>query len=264
MTPAYFDKFANVAIKRDEKGILEMRVHSDGGPLLFTASAFGQLMDACYEIGRDRDNKIVIFTGTGDTWCAEFDRRPPAVPAPPMDAFTSWDIHFWNGKKLIQNLLDIEVPVIAAVNGPALIHSELLLTCDIILGSEIVAFQDWPHLNNDVSPTDGVHVLWPYYLGPGRGRYFLLTQEKLDAQQALALGVCQEILAPDALMPRAYELANQLLRQPQLSLRYARAGLTQHLKKLVVDELALGMALESVTGAAAAAARAAKAAAAKS
>jgi enoyl-CoA hydratase/carnithine racemase len=250
MTPTYFDKFPNIALKRDEQGILEMRLHTDGEAFRFSARGLSQIMDACYEIGRDRGNRVVILTGTGDLWCGEFDRRPAASLDPSLDVVTWWDIHFWESKKLLQNLLDIEVPMIAAVNGPALIHSEYILTCDIVLAAEDAAFQDLPHLNNKVSPTDGVHVLWPHVLGPGRGRYFLMTQQKLSANEALSLGVCQEVLPRAALMDRAYELAHQLVQQPPLTLRYARVGLTQHMKRLVVDEMALGLAVQGLSAAA--------------
>lgn len=245
--PDYFTAYSLIHMQRDERGVLEVRLHSDGGPFKFSGLAHRQFADACYAISRDRDNRVVILTGTGDTWCAEFDPSPAVANDPALDAVTRWDIHFWEGRKILQNLLDIDAPMIAAVNGPALIHSEWLLTCDIVLASEIAAFQDYPHLTNGVSPTDGVHVLWTHALGPGRGRYFLLTQEKLDAHQALALGVCQEVLAPDQLMDRARALARKLTEQPPLSLRYARVGLTQRLKKLVLDELALGLAIESLS-----------------
>jgi enoyl-CoA hydratase/carnithine racemase len=247
MTPTYFSRYPVLAMQRDVRGILELRLHSDGGPFRFSASARTQLVEAFHEIGRDRENRILIITGTGDTWCEEFDRRPEVSPDPALNLAERWDKQFWEGRKLLQNMLDIDVPVIAAVNGPALIHSEYILTCDIVLASENAAFQDLPHLNNGVAPTDGVHVLWPHVLGPQRGRYFLLTQQKLNAAEALTLGVCQEILPRARLLKRAYEIAGKLAEQPTLSLRYARVGLTQRLKRLIADDLALGLAIESVS-----------------
>jgi enoyl-CoA hydratase/carnithine racemase len=247
MKPAYFNDYPNIALQRDAQGILEMRLHTQDGPLKFSASARTQLMEACHAVGRDRDNRLVIFTGTGDTWCGEFDKDPAAMPDPALSLAQRWDKQFWEGRKLLQNMLDIEVPMIAAVNGPALIHSEYLLTCDIILAADNAAFQDLPHLNNNVSPTDGVHVLWPHVLGPGRGRYFLLTQQKLSANEALTLGVCQEVLPRDKLMVRAYEIASRLATQPTSTLRFARVGLTQRLKRLVVDDLAIGLAVEALS-----------------
>ena len=247
MNPSYFNAYPNIALQRDARGILEMRLHTQGGPLKFSALVRSQLLEACHAVGRDRDNRVVIFTGTGDTWCGEFDPDPATGPDPALSLAQRWDKQFWEGRKLLQNMLDVEVPMIAAVNGPALIHSEYLLTCDIILAADNAAFQDLPHLNNNVAPTDGVHVLWPHVLGPGRGRYFLLTQQKLSAAEALSLGVCQEVLPQTRLMARAYEIAGKLATQPTATLRYARLGLTQRLKRLLVDDLAIGLAVEGLS-----------------
>ncbi|WP_336951583.1 enoyl-CoA hydratase/isomerase family protein [Sphingobium aromaticivastans] len=245
--PDYFDAYPNIAMDRTQSGILELRLHSHGGSFLYSASARKQLLSAFQNVGADRGNRVVILTGTGADWCAGFDRSPEVSPDPSLSIAERWDIQFWEGRRLMQTLLDIDAPMIAAINGPALIHSEYLLTCDMILASETAAFQDLPHLNNGVSPTDGVHVLWPHVLGPVRGRYFLLTQQRLDARQALDYGVCNEVLAPEALMPRAYEIAEKLAQQPDHTLRFARVGLTQRLKKLVTDEMALGLSVESLS-----------------
>lgn len=247
MLPDYFDAFPNIAMQRTASGVLEVRFHSHGGPFLYSASARTQLLGAFQAIGADRANRVVILTGTAASWCEGFDRSPEVSFDPALSAAERWDIQFWEGRRLMQAILDVDAPMIAAVNGPALIHSEYILTCDIILASQIAAFQDLPHLTFGVSPTDGMHVLWPYVLGPVRGRYFLLTQQKLDATQALEYGVCSEVLAPDALLPRAYALAEKLATQPDMTLRYARIGLTQRLKKLVHDEMALGLAVESLS-----------------
>jgi enoyl-CoA hydratase/carnithine racemase len=192
---------------------------------------------------------VVIMTGTGSNWIAEFDESQ----ATPNDDFTipkNWDRVYWEGKKVLQNLLDIDVPVIAAVNGPALVHSEYILTCDIVLASQNAVFQDMPHLNFRLVPGDGVHVLWPHVLGPVRGRYFLMTQQKIAADEALRLGVVNEVLPSEDLMPRARALARQLAALPSLTLRYARVALTQRLKTLLAQELGYGLALQGLSGAA--------------
>lgn len=247
MRPEYFDAYPNIAMSRNERGVLEFRLHTEGGSFQFSARARTQLVEAFHAVGNDRDNRVVLFTGTGDSWCRQFDPNPATGPAPELSLAQRWNRQFWEGRKLLQNLLDIDVPMIAAVNGPALIHSEYILTCDIVIASANAVFQDLPHLNNQVAPTDGVHVLWPHVLGPGRGRYFLLTQQALEAQQALSLGVCQEVVSRDRLMDRAHEIAAKLAKQPTATLRYARVGLTQRLKRLVADDLALGLAVESLS-----------------
>ena len=107
------------------------------------------------------------FGGNPTPLGAAFDE----TQATAKDDFTipkNWDRVYWEGKKVLQNLLDIDVPVIAAVNGPALVHSEYILTCDAVLASDNTVFQDLPHLTFGLVPGDGVHVLWPHVLGPVR------------------------------------------------------------------------------------------------
>src|ERR1700729_1709504 len=101
---------------------------------------------------------------------------------------------YLEGKRLLDNLLNIDVPVIGAVNGPARIHAELAVLSDIVLAAETAVFQDAAHMPNGVVPGDGVHVVWPLLLGPNRGRYFLLTGQRLSADEAQAAGVVSEVL----------------------------------------------------------------------
>ena len=89
-------------------------------------------------------------------------------------------------------------------------------------------------------------MVWPLVLGPNRGRYFLLTGQKLSAHEALTLGVVNEVLPREKLMPRAWELAEQLVTRPRLTLRYARVAITQQLKKLMLDNLGYGLVLEGL------------------
>ena len=78
------------------------------------------------------------------------------------------------------NLLNIEVPVISAINGPAWRHGEIPLLSDIVLAADTAAFQDSAHFPNGLVPGDGMHIVMPLLLGMNRGRYFLLTGQTLS------------------------------------------------------------------------------------
>ena len=108
-----------------------------------------------------------------------------------MDPHT-WDGTFTNAKTMLVNLLNIEAPVIAAVNGPVNIHADLAVLSDIVIAAEHASFQDAPHFPNGLVFGDGCHIVWPHLLGANRGKYFLLTGQKLSAKQALDLGVVNE------------------------------------------------------------------------
>ena len=240
----YENKYKHIKFRRED-GILEMTVHSQRRSLRWGREPHGELVQAFLDIGRDRENHVVIMTGTG----AEF-----SGPAPDPKANMSnhamgpeeWGELGWEAKHLLTNLLLIDVPMIAAVNGPAVRHAELPILCDIVLASETACFQDSAHFVNGLVPGDGVHVAFPAAMGLNRARYFLLTGQVLHAVEAKEMGLVNEILSAEKLLPRAWELARMIMKQPELNRRYTRVLLTEQVRRQMNDLLAYGLALEGL------------------
>ena len=236
----YRDRYKNVKLERED-GILTMTLQTNGKGFVWSALAHEELGYCFTDIGADRDNKVVIMTGTGDNWCAEID-----AGSFKLSTAGDWDLTFYDGRRLLINLLDIEVPLISAINGPARIHPEIPVLSDIIIASETALFQDAPHFMSGIVPGDGAHIVWPHVLGPNRGKYFLLTGQELDARTALEYGVVNEVLAPEKVMPRARELAAMIAAKPPLTRRYSRVALTQRIKRLMHEGLGYGLAIEAL------------------
>lgn len=227
-------------------GVLEVTLHTRGGEALWGAgerSLHNELGHAFTDIARDVENKVVLLTGTGRSFIAAMD---PEERAPEKSRAEMWDRIYPEGVALLENLLAIPVPVIAAVNGPALVHAELAVLSDIVLAAELAEFADLAHGPTGVVPGDGVQTVWPMLLGPNRGRYFLLTGQRLSAEEAKALGVVAEVLSADALMPRARELAHKLAALPTRMLRHTRTVLVRDLRRRLRDEIDLGLAVEAL------------------
>jgi enoyl-CoA hydratase/carnithine racemase len=243
-TDDYIGRFPNIAFER-RGGVMALRLHTQQASLKWGAiakSVHAQLGRAFYEVAHDSAIRIVILTGTGTSFCTEMDLDE--LPSSMNGA--EWTRLTQEGRDLLMNFLDIEVPVIAAVNGPAFIHAELPVLADVVLAAEEAEFADMAHFAAGVVPGDGAHVVWPMLLGPNRGRYFLLTGQRIGAAEALALGVVAEVLPRAALMGRAWSLAADLAAKPAVTLRNTRSAFTQPLKRRLLDELSRGLALEGL------------------
>ncbi|MCF8481860.1 MAG: enoyl-CoA hydratase/isomerase family protein [Rhodospirillum sp.] len=241
---AYKESFANARLTRSESGVLEVALHSDGGKLVFDGHTHQQFVDVFHQIGSDADNRVVILTGSGDAFM-------DAISPEGFDFFSprGYDKIFREGKKVLMNILDIEVPLIAALNGPVLLHSEYALLADIVLATPETIFQDKPHFDFGIVPGDGVNLLWPEVIGSIRGRYFILTRQILDAQTAKDWGVVNEIVPADKLLARAHEIAEGIAALPPLTSRYTRIALTQKLRRIVDEGAGYGLALEGISAA---------------
>lgn len=237
---SYRQRYRNIALARED-GILTMRFHTEGRSFVWSAEAHEELGHCFVDVANDRDNKVVIITGTGDSYCVDINAASFKLSSP-----GDWDHIIYDGRRLLSNLMDIEVPVIAAVNGPARIHPEIPVLADVVLASDTALFQDAPHFMSGIVPGDGAHVVWPHLLGPNRGRYFLITGQELDAKTALEYGAVSEVLPQEKLMVRAQELARYIAAMPTLTRRYTRLALTQRIKRLLQEGLGYGLAFEAL------------------
>jgi enoyl-CoA hydratase/carnithine racemase len=236
----YRTKYENARMRRED-GILEVTLHTDGGALVWSEVAHRELGYAFYDIGADKENRVVILTGAGESFCAQIAPTGWGDIKTPMGR----DKVYWEGKRLHMNLLNVEVPMIAAVNGPAHTHAELALMCDIVLASTTATFQDGHFIHGRV-PGDGVHVVWPLLLGLNRAKYFQLTGQILSSVEAQSLGIVNEVLAPDRLGLRAWEIARELAKRSTLLLRYSRVALNINLQRLLQGDIGYGLLLENM------------------
>jgi enoyl-CoA hydratase/carnithine racemase len=236
----YRDAYENIKLER-ENGVLTMTFHTGGDSLVWTATAHRELTYAFADVAVDRENHVVILAGSGDDWCAEIDFGSFSLGTP-----HDWDEIGYEGRKLLMNLLEIEVPVIAAVHGRALFHPEIPVLSDIVLAAEDAVFQDGPHFPSGIVPGDGAHVVWTQALGINRGRYFLITGQELDARTALDYGAVSEVLPRDRLLDRAKEHAASIAEKPFLARRYTRLVGVERYRRIMQESLGQGLIAEAL------------------
>ena len=246
MTPDYFSHYADFfMLERSPSGVLTLRFHTGGGPVTFTGPMHSALPRVLDDIAMDRDNQALVMTGTGDRFMTEIDGPSLGDITKPM----VWDTIIADGRRVVQRLADLEMPIVAAVNGPATVHSEYALLADIVIASETTVFGDFPHLTFGIVPGDGVQVIWEEVLGLNRARHLILTQGQFTAAEALQWGAVAEVLPQEKVQARAMDLAEGLASRPQLLNRYLAMTIRQRLSRRMTEGTVLGMSLEGITAA---------------
>jgi enoyl-CoA hydratase/carnithine racemase len=236
-------------IKMERRGgILQMTLHTDGGPLQWNLDAQVEFVRAFTDVGADRENRIVILTGTGNEFSGP--RLDPNTPFFHGAKLTPAGVHevFVNARKMVNAVLGIEVPMIAAVNGPAKRHADLALMCDIVIAADDVTFEDTAHFHNGgIVPGDGINVVYTMLMGLNRARYLMLTGQVLNAREAKDIGLVAELMSREKLLPRAWQLAEQLAKKNDMLLRYTRMVLTHPLRKQLDEGLQYFLAMEALS-----------------
>jgi enoyl-CoA hydratase/carnithine racemase len=241
----YFNKYENFVVTRSPSGVLTVRFHTDGKEHTFTGTTHHDFPKLIEDIAYDRDNKVLVLTGTGDTFIDNIDGPSLGDITKPWAA----DVMYLEGRRGVQRLVDLEIPIVAAVNGPVSVHSEYALLADVVIASETSVFSDMPHLGFGVAPGDGLFVVWEEVLGLNRARFLEITGGSFSAQEALAWGAVAEVLPQESVLSRAQELAEEMTARPQLTNRYVAVIFRQRISRRLTEGMALGMALESLTAA---------------
>jgi enoyl-CoA hydratase/carnithine racemase len=242
----YFNAYHNLKLTRDDNGVLVAEFHGNGGPFIMSAPAHTEFVEAFYRISQDRANKIVILTGAGGEfitdvdWSSFGDVTDPGV----------WSQVHDEGVQVLENIANIRVPVIAAIEGRAHVHSDYALLASVIVAAEGATFQDVAHFSAGVAPGDGIFTTWSYRAGAGRAEAFLLNPQPLPAHTAREWGVVAEVVPNGKALTRARELAELYLKAPEVTRRNTRIHFIQPLKERIVREVGYGLSLEGASSAA--------------
>jgi enoyl-CoA hydratase/carnithine racemase len=241
----YFAAYRSLKITRDSEGVLVAEFHSNNGPFIMSAQAHTEFVDAFYRIAQDRANKIVILTGAGGEFITDVDWSSFGDVS---DSGVWSQVHD-EGVQVLENIANIRVPFIAAIEGRAHVHSDYALLASVIVAAEGATFQDVAHFAAGVAPGDGIFTTWSYRAGAGRAEAFLLNPQPLTAHTAYEWGVVAEVVPNGKALTRARELAKLYLKAPEVTRRNTRIHFIQPLKERIVREVGYGLSLEGASAA---------------
>lgn len=195
------------------------------------------------DLKRETRARAVVLTGRGRAFSAggSFDWFPQLEGLEALEALRR------DARQMVWDLLDVEVPIVAALNGPAVgLGASLALLCDAIFMAEHATLVD-PHVRVGLVAGDGGTAIWPLVLGPARAKRFLLTGDPVTAAEAERIGLATHVTASDALQDEALAFAEQLARGAPLAIRYTKLAVNKLVKDALNIAFDAATALEIVT-----------------
>jgi enoyl-CoA hydratase len=195
-------------------------------------------------IRKDDSVGAVLLRGEGRAFCAGGDIKMMAAAEPtPVERVGS----ILDSKELLYSMLEIEQPIIAAVQGFALgLGATIALFCDIVVAAEDAYFAD-THVNVGLVAGDGGAVLWPLLLPFGQAKYHLLTGDRITGVEAARMGMIHKAVPADQLVDETIAIARRLADGPTLALKWTKKAVNLVLRERLDLILEIGLALEGAT-----------------
>jgi 2-(1,2-epoxy-1,2-dihydrophenyl)acetyl-CoA isomerase len=215
-----------------------------------TFEACAAVVDAVQRANDDKDVSVVILTGAGSAFCAGgnikkmLDRvdsiglaeNPAATRAKYRRGIQQIPLTLWN----------IEVPTIAAVNGPAVgAGCDIACMCDIRIAGEGAKFAE-SFLKVGLVPGDGGAWFLPRVVGFSKAAEMTFTGEMLNAEQALACGLVSKVVPNDKLLEEAHALAARIAVNPPQALRLSKRLLRESHHARLNELLELSAAFQAM------------------
>ena len=190
----------------------------------------------------EREARAVVLTGSGKAFSAGGDFNW-------MQTVTKDDLYEMRreGRQIVWNMLDVDLPIVAAINGPAIgLGATIALLCDVIFMADSATLAD-PHVRVGIVAGDGGAAIWPLALGPALAKRFLMTGDSLTAAEAERYGLVTHVTTAEDLDAAAMAFANKLAAGAPLAVRYTKAAVNQVVKQTLTTSFDYSTALELTT-----------------
>jgi enoyl-CoA hydratase/carnithine racemase len=198
------------------------------------------------EMDKDPDTRSVVITGSGRAFCAggdvkDMDKR--------QQGFASIQSHSptRHGRHLLRNMLECEIPIIAAVNGDAVgLGASIALLCDVIFASENSRIGD-THVRVGLAAGDGSAVIWSMLCGVAKAKQYLMTGDLITAREAERMGLVNFVVDPGKAYEEAWKFAKRLSDGPLQAIKWTKYSINKIIKEQMNLTLDTSLALESLS-----------------
>lgn len=194
------------------------------------------------QLERDPEARAVVLTGAGKAFSAGGDL------AWQRELIERKELHrqgMQEARKIVKHMVECRLPIVAAVNGPAVgFGCSIALLCDIVLMAENAFLMD-PHVGVGLVAADGGALAWPLMTSILRAKEYLFLGKKIEAPQALEMGLANRIVPKGEALNEALKLANELAELPAQALQDTKRALNLHLERAFSGVLEYAISAET-------------------
>jgi enoyl-CoA hydratase len=236
------DRYQRISIEKRASGVAVATLNRPEKLNAVDGVMHRELATLAPDADADPEVRVLVLTGAGRAFCAggDFGRGTPGSDG-------SFDLMMREARQIVDGLLDCEKPVIAAVNGYAMgLGATVALLCDVVVASRSSVFAD-THVRMGVGAGDGGQVIWPLLMGVNRAKYFLMTGDRLSAEEAERLGLVNFVVDEGKALEKALEVAERLAAGPLRAIAASKVPINRYLKMVSNLVLPVSLSMEGAT-----------------
>ncbi len=236
------DRYQTILIEKSASGVAIATLNRPEKLNAVDATMHTELTTLTRDADADPDVKVLVVTGAGRAFCAGGD-----FSAQRDSPVTGGGQTMREARQIVDNLLECSKPVISAVNGYAMgLGANFALLADVVVAARGATFAD-THVRMGIGAGDGGQVIWPLLMGVNRAKYFMMTGDRLPAEEAQRLGLVNFVVDDEELMPKAIEIAERLASGPARAISASKVPINKYIKMVSNLVLPLSLGLEKTT-----------------
>jgi enoyl-CoA hydratase len=191
------------------------------------------------DVTSDRSVRALVITGAGRAFCAGGDFSPGALPighegTPAME----------EARRIVDHMLECPKPIVSAVNGYAMgLGATVALLADVVVAGRSAVFAD-THVAMGIGAGDGGQLIWPLLIGVNKAKYFLMTGDRVGAEEAERIGLVNFLVDDDELLERATAIASRLAAGPAQAITASKMAINLWMRSISAQVVPLSLALE--------------------
>jgi enoyl-CoA hydratase len=235
------DQYETILIEKPGDGIAVLTLNRPERLNAVNGAMHSELMQVFLDVQADSEVRAAVLTGAGRGFCAGGDFSGGALA--PKSGLTIMQ----EARRIVDNLLDLEKPIVSAVNGPAAgLGATIALLCDVVIASRNARIGD-PHVKMGITAGDGGAVIWPLLIGVNRAKQLLMTGDLISAEEAMRLGLVNTVVEEGQALPEALAFARRLANGAPFAVQSTKVSVNKLIKAVSNLVLPYSLAIEELS-----------------